>query len=408
MFSSKVRTPVAIPQQHARPFRHRLKDWRLGLGLAVAWTAIAGANLSADLAIAQPQIQPAAAAPPARAVSDPAPQSALDGSAASDSEAADQTPESAATGATAEDDADGTPDPTLNPPAAITDPSNPFDVPRFVLKSTSAYSAYQRGFYLTAFALATKLAGLGDVPSQTLLGNLYLDGSGIPQDFKEAANWFALAADQGDREAQFSLGMLYARGQGVDKDLQKALGWFEKAAAQDQKNAQFNLGLLYLQGQLVEQDTTKALDLLTKAANQGVAEAQYTLANLYQSDYFPTPNLDQAAYWMQLAAQNGFLDAQLEFGLMLFQGKGVAQDFAAARAWIKQAADAGSILAQNRLARILARGYGEPPAPVDAAKYYLLSKRAGKTDDWLEKFFKELPDAEKQLAIKELSSRTFW
>ncbi|WP_321447603.1 tetratricopeptide repeat protein [uncultured Cohaesibacter sp.] len=292
--------------------------------------------------------------------------------------------------------------------ASITDPSNPFDVPRFVLKKTSAYSAYQRGFYLTAFALATKLAGMDDIHAQTLLGELYLKGIGVEQDLKEAANWFELAADRGDREAQFNIGLLYAQGQGVEKNLDKALAYFRKAAEQDQKNAQFNLGLLYLRGQLVERDITKAMDLLTKSAQQGVAAAQYTLANLYQSDFFPAPNLDQAAYWMQRAAQGGFLDAQLEFGLMLFHGKGVRQDFSAARAWLKQAADAGSILAQNRLARILARGYGQSADPIDAAKYYLLSKRAGKSDDWLEKFFQELPDKEKQLAINALKAHTLW
>ena len=292
--------------------------------------------------------------------------------------------------------------------ASITDPSNPFDVPRFVLKKTSAYSAYQRGFYLTAFALATKLAGMNDIHAQTLLGELYLKGTGVEQNLKDAANWFEIAADRGDREAQFNIGLLYAQGQGVEKNLAKALDYFQKAAAQDQKNAQFNLGLLYLRGQLVERDITKAMDLLTKSAQQGVAAAQYTLANLYQSDFFPAPNLDQAAYWMQRAAQGGFLDAQLEFGLMLFHGKGVRQDFSAARAWLKQAADAGSILAQNRLARILARGYEQPADPIDAAKYYLLSKRSGKSDDWLEKFFQELPDKEKQLAIKELKAHTFW
>nr|WP_321455924.1 tetratricopeptide repeat protein [uncultured Cohaesibacter sp.] len=292
--------------------------------------------------------------------------------------------------------------------ASITDPTNPFDVPRFVLKNTSAYSAYQRGFYLTAFALATKLAGAGDIPSQTLLGNLYLEGNGVPQDSKAAADWFALAADKGDREAQFNLGMLYVRGEGVEKNLQKGLELFQKAAEHDQKNAQFNLGLLYLRGQLVEQDITKALDLLTKSAKQGVAAAGYTLANLYQSDYFPTPDLEQAAYWMRMSAQGGFLDAQLEYGLMLFQGKGVKQDFEASRAWLKQAADAGSILAQNRLARILARGYGKAPDPIEAAKYYLLSKRAGKNDAWLEKYFQDLPDNEKQLALKALKAHTLW
>ncbi|WP_316860655.1 tetratricopeptide repeat protein [uncultured Cohaesibacter sp.] len=291
----------------------------------------------------------------------------------------------------------------------IVNPDHPFlQTPQFTLQPSSAYAAYQRGFYLTAFALATKLAGMGEVSAQTLLGELYLKGQGVPQDYKAAREWFQLAAEKDDREAQFNLAMLYARGDGIQKDLGKAIDLFEKASASGQKNAQFNLGLLYLNGQVVKQDLTKALDLISKSAKQGLAEAQYTLANLYRSDFFPAPNLEQASYWMQQAAKNGFIDAQLEFGLMLFQGEGVKRSYSAAQAWLKQAADAGSVLAQNRLARVLARGYGAAPQPVEAAKYYLLSTRAGKRDDWLENFFQKLSDEDKKKALQALGQYSLW
>ena len=150
--------------------------------------------------------------------------------------------------------------------------ANPFDIPEFELPTGSAYAAYQRGFYLTAFALATSQAGQGDRSAQTLLGELYLKGQGIPRDAEQAADWFELAAEENDPEAQFSLGMLYATGNGVKKDLSHALELFEKAANNGQKNAQFNLGMLYLQGQIVGQDITRAMDLFTKSATQGLAE----------------------------------------------------------------------------------------------------------------------------------------
>lgn len=286
--------------------------------------------------------------------------------------------------------------------------ANPFDIPEFELPTGSAYAAYQRGFYLTAFALATSQAGQGDRSAQTLLGELYLKGQGIPRDAEQAADWFELAAEENDPEAQFSLGMLYATGNGVKKDLSHALELFEKAADNGQKNAQFNLGMLYLQGQIVGQDITRAMDLFTKSATQGLADAQYALANLYRSDLFPTPNYEQARYWMYQAARSGYADAQLEYGLMLFKGEGIEQDYEAATAWIEQAANQGHILAQNRLARILARGYGAPPEPVKAAQYYLLSKQGGKKDDWLEDFFTRLPASEQEQALRAVSHLTVW
>ena len=286
--------------------------------------------------------------------------------------------------------------------------NNPFDIPQMDLSPGLAYSAYQRGYYLTAFDLATRLVSVGDTSAMTLLGELYLNGEGVPQDVKQAANWFKLAAEKGDPEAEFALGLLYARGRGVEKDIAKAIELFTKAADSGQKHAQFNLAYMALQGQDVKRDVTRALDLFTKSAKQGVPDSQYALATLYQSDLFPIPNLDQASYWMRKAAQNGFTDAQLEYGLMLFKGRGVQKDYGAAQAWIEQAANAGHVIAQNRLARILANGFDAPPEPVRAAKYYLLSKRAGLKDDWLEDFFQTLPNKDKEAALKSIQSTSLW
>ncbi len=288
------------------------------------------------------------------------------------------------------------------------DGNNPFNLPELKLSPGLAYAAYQRGYYLSAFDLATKLAASGERSAMTLLGELYLNGQGVPQDVKDAANWFQLAADKGDPEAQFSLGLLYARGRGVEKNVKKAAELFTKAADSGQKNAQFNLAYMALQGQEVRRDVTRALDLFTKSAKQGLADSQYALATLYQSNLFPVPNLEQASYWMHKAAQNGFTDAQLEYGLMLFKGRGVKKDYGAAQAWIEQAANAGHVIAQNRLARILAQGFDKPPEPVKAARYYLLSKRAGLNDDWLETFFQKLPNADKEKALKSIQHATHW
>ena len=285
---------------------------------------------------------------------------------------------------------------------------NPFDLPEMELSPGAAYSAFQRGYYLTAFDLATKLAGLGVTSAQTLLGELYLSGQGVPKDAKQAADWYALAASDGDPEAQFALGLLHIQGQGVKKDIKQAAELFEKAAANGQKKAQFNLAMLYMQGQVVRQDFKKALDLFHKSAEQGMPEAQYALANLYRSDYFPAPDIKKSIHWMHQAAKGGFTDAQLEYGLMLFKGNDLPKDLAAGRVWIERAALAGHVIAQNRLARILAQGFGAPPEPIKAAQYYLQSKRAGKIDDWLEAFFQGLSAKEKEAALRAISDQSIW
>jgi TPR repeat protein len=93
-----------------------------------------------------------------------------------------------------------------------------------------ADAAYKRGDYSTAFSLARPLAEHGDALAQSMLGRIYRDGHGVPQDYAEAASWFRKAADQDSPVAQFNLGFLYLRGLGVPQDNVQAHMWFNLAA----------------------------------------------------------------------------------------------------------------------------------------------------------------------------------
>jgi TPR repeat protein len=124
-------------------------------------------------------------------------------------------------------------------------------------------------------SLFVSLAEQGDANAQWVLGFMYLTGEGMPQDYKQAVNWFTKAAEQGFAMAQFNLGYMYKNGEGVSQDYTKALDWYTKAAEQGFAKAQYNLGLIYVEGgEGIPQDYNKGLDWLTKAAEQGLAEAQ--------------------------------------------------------------------------------------------------------------------------------------
>jgi TPR repeat protein len=49
------------------------------------------------------------------------------------------------------------------------------------------------------------------------LGTMYLDGSGVEQNYVLARKWFGKAAEQGNSVAQHRLGYLYEKGLGVKK-----------------------------------------------------------------------------------------------------------------------------------------------------------------------------------------------
>ena len=133
-----------------------------------------------------------------------------------------------------------------------------------------AYGAFQRGYYITAFAIATQRVNEHkDVKAMTLLAELYANGLGVERDDKKAAEWYRLAADRGDREAIFALAMFNLGGRIGAVNREQGAKLFAAAAKLGQPAAAYNLALLYLEGQLFPQDFTRAAELF-RAASQAV------------------------------------------------------------------------------------------------------------------------------------------
>ena len=65
-----------------------------------------------------------------------------------------------------------------------------------------AADAYSLEDYATAYELAKPLADAGDGDAQHLVGLMYANGQGVPQNSVEAAKWYRKAAEQGVRNAQ--------------------------------------------------------------------------------------------------------------------------------------------------------------------------------------------------------------
>ena len=108
-----------------------------------------------------------------------------------------------------------------------------------VLFATSAFAqdfqkgfeAYNAGDYATALQEWRPLAEQGDATAQYNLGQMYIDGQGVPQDYTEAVKLYRLAAEQGDADAQNNLGFMYGNGEGVLQDNVLAHMWYNLGAA---------------------------------------------------------------------------------------------------------------------------------------------------------------------------------
>ena len=262
-----------------------------------------------------------------------------------------------------------------------------------------AYGAFQRGYYLSAFAIATKNAGAGDSAAQTLLGLIYEHGYGVPQDLEKSASWYELASNGGDKEAQYRLGLLYLDGLGVEKDSGKAAEYFRRAAGQKQAKAAYNLGLFYLEGKLFEKDMQKAVELFRVGAEANNGDAQYALALMHKRGQGLAADDAEAFRWFGRAAASGHLPAQVEMAIMVFNGVGTAKDEEAAAHLFKQAANSGNPVAMNRLARLYAAGLGLQADPIEAGKWHIRARQAGVSDLWLDGFLKSLEQGQQDEAL---------
>jgi TPR repeat protein len=62
------------------------------------------------------------------------------------------------------------------------------------------------------------------------LGDMYLNGTGVDRDNREARFWYKRAARRGDPVGQIRLGRLYEEGLGVDPNPVAAHAWYSLAA----------------------------------------------------------------------------------------------------------------------------------------------------------------------------------
>ncbi len=211
-----------------------------------------------------------------------------------------------------------------------------------------AYGAFQRGYFLNAFALATdRVTQKNDPKAMTLLGELYAGGLGVPQDDKKAAEWYQLAAARGDREAMFALAMFRVRGRAGPRDRDASAKWLAAAAKLGHALAAYDLALLYVEGQLFPQDFNRAAELLRQAADAGNPEAQYALGTFYKEGRGVPKDPREAARLWSLAALADNIDAEVEYAIALYNGEGVARNEEAAAALFRKAALHGSPIART-------------------------------------------------------------
>jgi uncharacterized protein len=266
-------------------------------------------------------------------------------------------------------------------------------------KIDEAYSAYQRGLFLEAMSLALPKAQKGDAGSQTLVAELLDNGLGVRRNRSDAAFWYEQAARAGDANAQYKYALMLLEGSVVKQDRKGADEMMGKAARGGNREAAFNIAQLEVAARPGEEGLKRALPLYEKAAAKGLPDAQYALSQLYMTMDLPKAKRQEAREWLLRAALGGYDTAQYDMGMWLINGIGGPQDYEQGFRWMRCAAVRGNVAAQNKLAKLYINAIGTRPDPIEAAKWYVLSRKAGLADLELEDFFLGIDDSQQQEAI---------
>ena len=159
-------------------------------------------------------------------------------------------------------------------------------------------------------ASLSKAAGEGDPLALFEIGARYTEGRGVAADLKEAARWYAFAADRGFAPAEYRLANLYEKGEGVERDLDRARKLYETAAGKGNASAMHNLAVLLATGVgNAAPDFDAAAKWFQQASELGVRDSQFNLAILYARGNGVKQDIEESYKWFAIAARDGDQDA---------------------------------------------------------------------------------------------------
>lgn len=203
-----------------------------------------------------------------------------------------------------------------------------------------------------------KMAQDGDPESQFKLGNMYLRGTGIEQDYEKAIYWLKMAAQQGHPAARYNVACCYYSGLGVKEDKITAVNMFREAAEHGDLDALNNLAGCYMLGQGTEKDQSKGAECYRKAAEGGHPKAQYNYGECFFKGMGVIRDTLQAVKWYKEAAGQNDPDGQYSYGWCLCNGTGVAKDPVRAKEFFEKAATQRHIPALKALGYCYVNGIG--------------------------------------------------
>lgn len=150
------------------------------------------------------------------------------------------------------------------------------------------------------------LAKKGNTDAQRELGCMFLNGEGVPQNYKAARFLLKKACLANDDKAMCAMARIYQYGVGIKTNKTLAFKLYLRAAHMGNPKGCYGAGNMLYKGQGVKQNYQKAEEILLKGSEKGNAKCDFLLANYYAYGFLGgTPDYSKAKEFLNKAVQNG-------------------------------------------------------------------------------------------------------
>lgn len=216
--------------------------------------------------------------------------------------------------------------------------------------------------------------------AQYMLGQAFLEGSGVKQNFQQAAHWFKTAFGRNSANAAFALAVMYESSTITPApDYKKAAQYYNAAASLNHVDAIKYRDFI----QTFDEDTFYSEDMQTNDIQENIKRAK-------QSKYRPQGKI----FYLSQAAALGDADSQMHYGLALLKGDHVKQNTAKALFWLMESYVCGNKFGFFHAARIAEYGSGIVKNEKVALDLYNAAHKignptAGKVAEKLKKYIAE-------------------
>lgn len=156
------------------------------------------------------------------------------------------------------------------------------------------------------FLSSKKIEDIRNVKEQMFYAKSYFNGDNeFPVNYKKAAEYFKLAADNGNSEAQWRYAMMCINSIGFDDENETIEHYFQESAKQNNIKGKFFYSL-YLKNS--KNDTSSFEKLIKECCDSGDEDAMYYYAMFLENEYDES-DLDKSIQYYQNASDKGNLDS---------------------------------------------------------------------------------------------------